>query len=60
MISPQVGLNLHVRSGIAKPGMTDMTKAVKPWLMTMITFLMIVTDCPSLPLWLPRRLGMMS
>ncbi|MBP6096894.1 MAG: TRAP transporter large permease subunit [Methyloversatilis sp.] len=60
MITPPVGLNLYVGSGIAKLGMTDMTKAVTPWLITMIVFLMIVTYWPSLSLWLPRTLGMMS
>jgi C4-dicarboxylate transporter DctM subunit len=60
MITPPVGLNLYVGSGIAKLGMTDMTKAVTPWLITMIAFLMIVTYWPSLSLWLPRTLGMMS
>ncbi|MCQ9375641.1 TRAP transporter large permease subunit [Methyloversatilis sp. XJ19-13] len=60
MITPPVGLNLYVGSGIAKLGMTDMTKAVTPWLLTMIAFLMIVTYWPSLSLWLPRTLGMMS
>lgn len=60
MITPPVGLNLYVGSGIAKLGMTDMTKAVSPWLITMLVFLMIVTYWPSLSLWLPRTLGMMS
>ncbi|MDP2869059.1 TRAP transporter large permease [Methyloversatilis sp.] len=60
MITPPVGLNLYVGSGIAKLGMTDMTKAVTPWLVTMLVFLMIVTYWPSLSLWLPRTLGMMS
>jgi C4-dicarboxylate transporter DctM subunit len=60
MITPPVGLNLYVGSGIAKLGMTDMTKAVTPWLITMLVFLMIVTYWPSLSLWLPRTLGMMS
>ncbi|MCQ9379118.1 TRAP transporter large permease [Methyloversatilis sp. XJ19-49] len=60
MITPPVGLNLYVGSGIAKLGMTDMTKAVTPWLITMLAFLMIVTYWPSLSLWLPRTLGMMS
>ncbi|MFH1815117.1 MAG: TRAP transporter large permease subunit [Pseudomonadota bacterium] len=60
MITPPVGLNLYVGSGIAKLGMTDMTKAVTPWLITMLVFLMIVTYWPSMSLWLPRTLGMMS
>ncbi|MBV5285198.1 MAG: TRAP transporter large permease subunit [Methyloversatilis sp.] len=60
MITPPVGLNLYVGSGIAKLGMTDMTKAVSPWLITMLIFLVIVTYWPALSLWLPRTLGMIS
>jgi C4-dicarboxylate transporter DctM subunit len=56
---PPVGLNLYVASGIAKMGITELTVAVWPWLLTMLTFLMIVTYWPSLSLALPRLLGMM-
>jgi C4-dicarboxylate transporter DctM subunit len=60
MITPPVGLNLYVASGISKLGLTDMTKAVWPWLLTMLVFLAIVTYWPPLSLWLPRQLGMIS
>ena len=30
MITPPVGLNLYVASGIARLGLTDMSKAVRP------------------------------
>jgi C4-dicarboxylate transporter DctM subunit len=56
---PPVGLNLYVASGIAKIGITDLTKAVMPWLLTMLVFLVIVTYWPELSLFLPRVLGMM-
>ncbi|MFW5330020.1 TRAP transporter large permease [Hydrogenophaga sp. ZJX-1] len=59
MITPPVGLNLYVASGISKLGLTDMSKAVGPWLLTMLVFLMIITFWPSLSLWLPKALGMM-
>jgi C4-dicarboxylate transporter, DctM subunit len=59
MITPPVGLNLYVASGISKLGLTDMSKAVGPWLLTMLVFLMLITFWPSLSLWLPRALGMM-
>ena len=39
MITPPVGLNLYVASGITKMGMTEMTVAVWPWLLTMLVFL---------------------
>jgi C4-dicarboxylate transporter DctM subunit len=59
MITPPVGLNLYVASGISKLGLTDMSKAVGPWLLTMLVFLVIVTFWPSMSLWLPRALGVM-
>jgi C4-dicarboxylate transporter DctM subunit len=56
---PPVGLNLYVASGIAKMGITELTIAVWPWLLTMLVFLVIVTYWPGLSLWLPTALGMM-
>jgi len=54
-----VGLNLYVASGIAKMGISELTIAVLPWLLTMIAFLGLVTYVPELSLWLPRTLGML-
>ncbi len=59
MCHPPVGLNLYVASGITKMGITELTKAVWPWLLTMLGFLVVVTYVPSLSLWLPKTLGMM-
>jgi C4-dicarboxylate transporter DctM subunit len=56
---PPVGLNLYVASGIARMGITELTIAVWPWLVTMLIFLGLVTYVPELSLWLPRALGMM-
>jgi C4-dicarboxylate transporter DctM subunit len=56
---PPVGLNLYVASGIAKMGITELTVAVWPWLLTMLIFLGIVTYVPELSLFLPRMLGML-
>jgi len=56
---PPVGLNLYVASGISKLGITELTKAVMPWLLTMIVFLVIVTYWPWLTLVLPKAMGMM-
>ena len=55
---PPVGLNLYVTSGIAKMGITELTVAVWPWLLTMLVFLAVVTYWPALSLWLPVALGM--
>jgi C4-dicarboxylate transporter DctM subunit len=59
MCHPPVGLNLYVASGITKMGITDLTIAVWPWLLTMLVFLVIVTYWPPLSIWLPRLLGIM-
>jgi C4-dicarboxylate transporter, DctM subunit len=60
MCHPPVGLNLYVASGITKMGITELTIAVWPWLLTMLGFLVIVTYWPALSIWLPRTLGMMA
>jgi C4-dicarboxylate transporter DctM subunit len=59
MLTPPVGLNLYVASGVSKLGLTDMSRAVGPWLATMLVFLIIVTYWPDLSLAFPRWLGMM-
>jgi C4-dicarboxylate transporter DctM subunit len=59
MITPPVGLNLYVASGISRLGMTETTIACFPWLLTMLLFLLIITYWPPLTLWLPKTLGMM-
>lgn len=59
MTTPPVALNLYVASGISKLGMSEMTVAVWPWLLSMLVFLVIITYWPPLTLWLPRMLGMM-
>ena len=58
MCHPPVGLNLYVASGITKMGITELTVAVWPWLLSMLCFLMVVTYWPDLSLWLPRAMGM--
>jgi len=57
MCHPPVGLNLYVSSGITKMGITELTVAVWPWLLTMIGFLVLVTYWPTLSLWLPHLLA---
>ena len=56
MCHPPVGLNLYVASGITKMGITELTVAVWPWLLTMIGFLFVVTYWPTLSLFLPHLL----
>jgi len=54
MCHPPVGLNLYVASGITKMGISELTVAVLPWLMTMLGFLVLVTYVPQISLWLPN------
>jgi len=58
MCHPPVGLNLYVASGIAKMGITELTVAVWPWLLTMLVFLGLVSYVPQISLALPKLLGM--
>jgi len=57
MCHPPIGLNLYVASGITKMGITELTVAVWPWLLTMIGFLVVVTYWSPLSLWLPHLLA---
>ena len=58
MCHPPVGLNLYVASGITKMGITELTVAVWPWLLSMLAFLVLVTYWPAMSIWLPKTLGM--
>ena len=56
MITPPVGLNLYVASGISNMGLTEVTKACAPWILVMIAFLALITYVPIVSLWLPNLL----
>jgi C4-dicarboxylate transporter DctM subunit len=56
MITPPVGLNLYVASGISGMGLTETTKACAPWILVMIAFLLVITYVPIVSLWLPNLL----
>jgi C4-dicarboxylate transporter, DctM subunit len=56
MITPPVGLNLYVASGIANMGLTEVTKACAPWILVMLGFLILITYVPIISLWLPNLL----
>ena len=53
MITPPVGLNLFVVSGIAKEKLNVVVKGVIPFIVLMILFLALVVLFPQLSLWLP-------
>ena len=56
MITPPVGLNLYVASGLAKMGLTEVTKAAAPWILVVTAVLLLVTYVPEIALWLPNLL----
>ena len=53
MITPPVGLNLFVTSGVAGMPMLDVVKAALPWLGILFLFLILVTYVPMISTWLP-------
>ena len=55
MITPPVGLNLFVVSGIAKENLGS-GKGVIPFIILMIIFLALVVLIPQLSLWLPEQM----
>lgn len=56
MITPPVGLNLYVASGISHLGLTETTKACAPWILVMLVYLIFITYVPIISLWLPNLL----
>lgn len=56
MITPPVGLNLFVVSGIAKEKLGEVVKGVIPFIILMIVFLALVVVLPQLSLWLPEQM----
>ncbi len=53
MITPPVGLNLFVTSGITGMSIIEVVRAAMPWLSVLLVFLVMVTYIPQLSLWLP-------
>ena len=58
LCTPPVGLNLYVGSAISKLGLTEVTKAATPWILTALVFLMLITYVPEITMFLPHMLGM--
>jgi C4-dicarboxylate transporter DctM subunit len=54
MITPPVGLNLYVASGVSRLGLTETTKACAPWILVMLLYLILITYVPAISLWLPN------
>jgi C4-dicarboxylate transporter DctM subunit len=56
MITPPVGLNLYVASGITGRGLYEVMWASLPWMLVLVAALAIVTYVPELSLAFPRWL----
>ncbi len=56
LITPPVGLNLFVTSGITGMSLVQVVRAALPWLMILLVFLIIVTYIPAISTWLPTML----
>lgn len=56
MITPPVGLNLYVASGLSGLSLEEVTKASLPWMAVMIVALILVTYIPGISLFLVNLL----
>jgi C4-dicarboxylate transporter DctM subunit len=54
MLTPPVGLNLFVASGISGQSLGNVVKASVPWFFALLAGLVILTYTPAISLWLPR------
>ena len=60
MLTPPVGLNLFVISGVTGHSIGWAIKACVPWLLVLLTFLGIITYVPQVSLFLPELLDKMQ
>ncbi|MCC7328132.1 MAG: TRAP transporter large permease subunit [Burkholderiales bacterium] len=56
MVTPPVGLNLFVTSGITGMSIVEVVRAALPWLAVLLIFLIIATYVPALSMFLPDLL----
>ena len=54
MITPPVGLNLFVASGLTGMNLKDVIVSCLPWTLTLFIGLILVTYVPEISLWLPN------
>jgi C4-dicarboxylate transporter, DctM subunit len=54
MVTPPVGLNLFVTSGVTGMNLVQVTRAALPWLAVLLVFLMMVTYMPFISMALPN------
>jgi len=56
MVTPPVGLNLFVTSGVTKMTLMQVSRAALPWLSVLLVFLVMVTYIPAITLALPNAI----
>jgi C4-dicarboxylate transporter, DctM subunit len=56
MVTPPVGLNLFVTSGVTKMSLMQVSRAALPWLSVLLVFLVMVTYIPQITLALPNAI----
>ncbi|MCR4942386.1 MAG: TRAP transporter large permease subunit [Campylobacter sp.] len=56
MITPPVGLNLFVSSGLTGMKLKDVIMACLPWTLTLFVGLILITYIPQISLWLPNMM----
>ncbi|PIE83346.1 MAG: C4-dicarboxylate ABC transporter permease [Candidatus Contendobacter odensis] len=54
MLTPPVGLNLFVTAGITGESMGWVIKSVLPWMLLLLSFLLLITYIPQISLFLPE------
>lgn len=60
MLTPPVGLNLFVTSGITGKSMGWVIKACLPWLTLLLGFLILITYVPQISLFLPEYIDKLN
>jgi len=56
LLTPPVGMVLFVLAKVSRLGFEDTVKAVMPWMIPLLTTLLIITFFPALVMWLPGLL----
>jgi C4-dicarboxylate transporter DctM subunit len=56
MVTPPVGLNLFVTSGVTKMSLMQVSRAALPWLSVLLVFLVMITYIPAITLALPNAI----
>ena len=57
LVTPPVGVNLFVASGLTETGIEEVAKASLPFIGAMLLVLILVTFVPEVSLWLPNMMA---